>query len=128
MATRSGGTPQQPTSPTSQDVSSPSGALPAGQPLPSSTPADGTPPQPEPDDVELPDLSRIIPIGAPSQRPGEPVTHGADRGPGATSAALNLPDPTVQAHRAATAFVTRAAESTDDPMLHALAGVLPSRF
>lgn len=27
-------------------------------------------------------------LGEPSQRPGEPVTHGADRGPGADSSIL----------------------------------------
>lgn len=34
---------------------------------------------------------QTIPIDAPSQRPGEPVTHGAAAGPGAGPEALNLP-------------------------------------
>jgi len=35
----------------------------------------------------------IIDLGAPTQRPGEPVTHGADAGPGAGSAILRQPGP-----------------------------------
>jgi hypothetical protein len=34
---------------------------------------------------------RVIPIDAPSERPGEPVTHGAATGLGAGTEALNLP-------------------------------------
>ena len=33
----------------------------------------------------------MVPLGAPSQRPGEPVTAGADAGPGPDSSALGLP-------------------------------------
>lgn len=35
-----------------------------------------------------------IPFGAPTQRPGEPVTHGADAGPGSDSSILaQMPGP-----------------------------------
>lgn len=36
------------------------------------------------------DLSRVVPFGAASQRPGEPITSGADAGPGPGAAALGL--------------------------------------
>jgi hypothetical protein len=46
------------------------------------------------------DLSNVVPFGAPSQRPGEPVTAGADAGAGPGSEALGMgvgrPDPGVQ--------------------------------
>lgn len=35
----------------------------------------------------------VIDLGAPSQRPHEPVTHGADVGPGADSSILRQPGP-----------------------------------
>ena len=35
---------------------------------------------------------QVIPIDAPSQRPGEPVTHGATTGAGAGPEILNLPN------------------------------------
>ena len=35
--------------------------------------------------------SQPVPIDAPSQRPGEPVTHGAAAGPGGGPEVLNLP-------------------------------------
>jgi hypothetical protein len=34
----------------------------------------------------------LIPLNAPSNRPDEPVTHGADMGPGGSSAVLGLPN------------------------------------
>jgi hypothetical protein len=37
---------------------------------------------------------QAIPLGAPSQLPNEPVTHGADAGPGMGSDGLILPKPT----------------------------------
>lgn len=41
------------------------------------------------------DTSGAVPIGAPSQNPDEPVTAGADAGPGPSSSVLGLeqPDP-----------------------------------
>lgn len=35
----------------------------------------------------------VIDLGAPTQRPDEPVTHGADAGPGADSSILRQPGP-----------------------------------
>jgi hypothetical protein len=35
----------------------------------------------------------VIDLAAPTQRPGEPVTHGADAGPGADSSILRQPGP-----------------------------------
>lgn len=46
---------------------------------------------PGPDQMaQPPDLSQVVPFGAPTGRPGEPVTSGADAGPGPGSAALGL--------------------------------------
>lgn len=39
------------------------------------------------------DLSNVVPMGAPSQRPGEPVTAGAALGAGPDHTALGLNDP-----------------------------------
>lgn len=36
--------------------------------------------------------AQVVPIGAPSQRPNEPVTAGANSGPGPTQASLGLPN------------------------------------
>lgn len=38
-----------------------------------------------------PDLSQIVPLGAPTQRPGEPLTAGMSGGPGAGPAVPNRP-------------------------------------
>ena len=38
--------------------------------------------------------SPLIPLDAPSNRPDEPVTHGADMGPGGSSSVLNIPTDT----------------------------------
>jgi hypothetical protein len=35
----------------------------------------------------------VVDLGAPTQRPNEPVTHGADFGPGADSSILRQPGP-----------------------------------
>lgn len=34
----------------------------------------------------------VVPLNAPSSRPNEPVTHGADMGPGGSSSVLGLPN------------------------------------
>lgn len=49
-------------------------------------------PGPQQPTAQPPDLSRVVPMNAPSQRPGEPVTHGAALGPGADESALGLND------------------------------------
>ncbi|SRR6266540_1496421 len=49
-------------------------------------------PQARPQDmVSAPDLSHVVGLGAPTQRPGEPVTAGADSGAGPGSDVLGLP-------------------------------------
>jgi len=49
--------------------------------------------------VQQADLSRVVPLGADTTRPGEPVTAGATAGPGPGPAAMGLPtednDPSV---------------------------------
>lgn len=40
-----------------------------------------------------PDLSSIVPLGAPTQRPDEPITAGLSGGPGAGPAVPNRPSP-----------------------------------
>lgn len=54
-----------------------------------------------------------LPLNAPSQRPGEPVTHGVDIGPGGDSSVLNLPAPASgpQGTGAMTALLTRLSAS-----------------
>jgi len=42
--------------------------------------------------ISAADLSQVVPFGAPTGRPGEPVTAGADAGPGPGSEALGLGD------------------------------------
>ncbi|MGY0232758.1 hypothetical protein [Longispora urticae] len=39
------------------------------------------------------ELSRVVGLDAPSQRPGEPITSGADAGPGPDMASLAIDDP-----------------------------------
>jgi len=46
-------------------------------------------------------------LDMPSQLPGQPVTHGADAGPGADSSALILPKPTDQRQQEVSALVSR---------------------
>jgi hypothetical protein len=55
-----------------------------------------TPPSPQGGDQAPPSMPAFtgVPLNAPTQRPGEPITHGVNIGPGAGSEALNLPAPT----------------------------------
>lgn len=48
-----------------------------------------------------------VPLDVPSQMPGQPVTHGADAGPGANSSTLILPKPTDQRQQEVSALVSR---------------------
>jgi len=50
---------------------------------------------------------QATPLDVPSQMPGQPVTHGADAGPGADSSALILPKPTDQRQQEVSALVSR---------------------
>ena len=50
---------------------------------------------------------QVMPLDMPSQLPGQPVTHGADAGPGADSSALILPKPSDQRQQEVGALVAR---------------------
>jgi hypothetical protein len=50
---------------------------------------------------------QATPLDVPSQIPGQPVTHGADAGPGADSSALILPKPVDQRQQEVSALVSR---------------------
>lgn len=91
-------------------------------------PQASTPPPPQPagggqsQQAAAPPLPQVVPMGAPSQRPDEPVTAGADLGAGPGSAALGLANPTVGAITSARQFVEHAAATSSSPMLTWLAG------
>lgn len=70
--------------------------------------------------AQTPSVPLPPPIHAPTQRPGEPVTHGADAGPGADSSILSQtpgPPPTGGAISQA---IARAAASDTSGMLQQL--------
>lgn len=58
-----------------------------GAPLPSASPA------PKPPAFTAPSGPPVVPLNAPSQRQGEPVTAGANAGMGPGQEALGIPDP-----------------------------------
>ena len=64
-------------------------------------PMSATPPVPPPP-----------PLHAPTQRPGEPVTHGADAGPGADSSILTQPGPPATGGAISQAIAKAAASDT----------------
>lgn len=72
--------------------------------------------------------SAVTPIGAPSQRPDEPVTTGAAAGPGAGPAALNLPNPAIQAQQSAAQFIQQMAATSNNPALQYLASTVKSSY
>jgi hypothetical protein len=65
-----------------------------------------------------PGLADLLPLDAPSARPGEPVTAGADAGAGPGSAALGLPSGGAQAYQ--TGLSTLAAVQDANPEMKAL--------
>ena len=71
----------------------------------------------------------IVPLNAPTQRPNEPVTSGADLGPGPTSASLGLASPVAAQHQSASSFIQSLASSTDaSPALKFLAQRISGAF
>jgi hypothetical protein len=65
---------------------------------------------------------QITPLFAPTQRPDEPVTAGADSGPGPGSAALNLPSPDIAQYQTAKQGIqSMASNPNSSPALKALA-------
>lgn len=63
----------------------------------------------------------VTPLDAPSQRPGEPVTHGAATGAGAGPSVLNLPPPEIQAQQTAAAYIQNLAKTSNNPAVSYLA-------
>jgi len=70
----------------------------------------------------MPNPISAIPLGAPTQYPGQPVTHGAAAGPGAGPEALVLPNPIqAQYENAYQMFNAMAANPDASPALKYLA-------
>jgi hypothetical protein len=64
----------------------------------------------------------IVPLSAPTQRPDEYVTHGADAGPGPGLESLGLNVPEANAYQHSKDYIQALARSTDaSPALKALA-------
>lgn len=75
------------------------------------------------------DMPVPSPLSAGSLRPGEPVTSGANAGPGPDASSLKLPDPTAGQHASALAIVQGlAASPTASPATRFLATSLAGRF
>jgi hypothetical protein len=71
----------------------------------------------------------VIPLNAPTQRPDEPVTSGANLGPGPDMASMGLSSPTVAQHQSASSFIQNLASSTDaSPALQFLAQRINGAF
>jgi hypothetical protein len=66
---------------------------------------------------------------APTERPGEPVTHGIDRGPGGGSNVLNLPNPAQAQYTTAYDMINQWAQAPDaSPTLQYLAQRIKQGF
>jgi hypothetical protein len=64
----------------------------------------------------------IVPLGAPTQRPDEPISHGADFGPGPGMASLGLTSPAVASQQNVASIVRAMATSHNaSPALISLA-------
>jgi len=71
----------------------------------------------------------IIPLSMGTQRPNEPVTSGANAGPGPDLASLNLPNPTVTAYTNARDYINQlASSSSSSPALQFLAQRINGTF
>lgn len=60
-------------------------------------------------------LDSVIPMGAPSQQPGTPVTDGAAAGPGQGPGALGIPDPNRADAAANAKYLPVWIQMADDP-------------
>jgi len=69
-------------------------ASPLTSPVPSGMAVGGKKPQ------QMPEMQPVVPLNAPTQRPNEPITSGADIGPGPGMASLGLNIPNLQADKA----------------------------
>lgn len=56
----------------------------------------------------------VVPLTAPTQNAAEPVTAGADAGPGPGMAALGLPSPAVSSYQSAREFISQLASQAPD--------------
>lgn len=66
-------------------------------------------------------MSQLVPLSAPSMRPGEPVTHGAALGPGAGPEVLNLPSAQATAQQSAAQYLQQLAARSANPAAQYLA-------
>ena len=66
--------------------------------------------------------AQVIPFNAPTMNPNEPVTHGADAGPGGDLSSLGLPNPDLNNYQNAKSMLGALASSHDaSPALKYLA-------
>jgi hypothetical protein len=64
----------------------------------------------------------IVPLGAPTQRPSEPVTHGADLGAGPDMSSLGLQSPDAASYQNTKDYIQALARNSDaSPALKSLA-------
>jgi hypothetical protein len=97
----------------------------AGAPVPQAASPATAPVPPGP-----PDLGPVpAPLSGGTLIPGQPVTHGADSGPGADSSALGLGSPDAAQHQSALSMVQSLAASPNaSPAIRALASSLSGGF
>jgi len=99
-------------------------STPTPNPVPASTIASAQQPQ-----MQSAEPMPVVPLGAPSQRPNEPVTSGANLGPGPDMASLGLSNPVVAQQQSASSFIQSLASSTDaSPALKFLAQRINGAF
>ena len=80
--------------------------------------ADSAPTQSQPQAAP----AQVIPFSAPTMNPNEPVTHGADAGPGGDLSSLGLPNPDLNNYQNAKSMLGALASSHDaSPALKYLA-------
>ena len=110
-----------------QEQGAPMAAL-GGMPTPTGPPAGPGPGGPPggaqgPGGPAMPDMP--TPLSDPTQRPDEPVTHGADAGPGPGSDSLGLMSPAAQQHQdGMSALQSMVQAAPDNPTLQWLSVAL----
>lgn len=71
----------------------------------------------------------VVPLGAPTQRPDEPITHGSDMGPGPDMASLGLQAPEVASYKSTKDYIQAIARNSDaSPALKSLAARFNGAF
>lgn len=71
--------------------------------------------------------SAVTPLGAPTQRPDEPVTAGAALGPGPGPEALGLPSPATQSYQTALSTLQSVAATSGNSEVAALLNQMQAR-